>query len=160
MILHHIIEKGLLVLKEDIVGALTGDGDFPAKYRTICNAVRRYHRDCPQSVEHVNRAGTESFEQTELPDAVKRILVLGTEINGLLTALLEEGQAEGAVRRDIVPGMSVYVLYSGMTALLALAESKGEFIEKQFSLSEEEFLEYGFRQIISSMLVEKIDIRD
>ena len=56
--------------------------------------------------------------------------------------------------------MSVYVLYSGMTALLALAESKGEFIEKQFSLSEEEFLEYGFRQIISSMLAEKIDIRD
>ena len=47
-----------------------------------------------------------------------------------------------------------------MTALLALAESKGEFIEKQFSLSEEEFLAYGFRQIISSMLVEKIDIRD
>ena len=108
----------------------------------------------------MNRAGTESFEQTELPDAVKRVLVLGTEINGLLTALPEEGQAEGAVRRDIVPGMSVYVLYSGMSALLALAESKGEFIEKQFSLSEEEFLEYGFRQIISSMLVEKIDIRD
>ena len=160
MILHHIIEKGLLVLKEDIAGALTGDGDFLAKYRTICNAVRRYHRDCPQSVEHVNRARTGSFEQTELPDAVKRILVLGTEINGLLTALLEEGQAEGAVRRDIVPGMSVYVLYSGMSALLALAESKGEFIEKQFSLSEEEFLEYGFRQIISSMLAEKIDIRD
>ena len=90
---------------------------------------------------------------------MKRILVLGTEINGLLTALLEEGQAEGAVRRDIVPCMSVYVLYSGMTAPLALAESKGEFIEKQFSLSVEEFLEYGFRQIISSMLVEKIDIR-
>ena len=47
-------------------------------------------------MEHVNRAGTESFEQTELPDAVTRVLVLGTEINGLLTALLEEGQAEGA----------------------------------------------------------------
>ena len=31
--------------------------------------------------------------------------------------------------------------------------------EEGFSLSEEEFLEYGFRQIISSMLVEKIDIR-
>jgi len=52
--------------------------------------------------------------------------------------------------------MSVYVLWSNITSLLTLSQTKGRFISKQFSISEDEFLDYGFKQIINSILEVRI----
>jgi len=55
-----------------------------------------------------------------------------------------------------VPMMSVYVLWSNITSLFILLQTKGRFISKQFSISEDEFLDYGFKQIINSILEVRI----
>jgi len=81
---------------------------------------------------------------------------LGTEINELLATFIEKGKVDGIVRQDIVPMMSVYVLWSNITSLLTLSQTKGRFISKQFSISEDEFLDYGFKQIINSILEVRI----
>ena len=151
-ILHHIIEKGLLTLKSDLEEAVTRNRDFMSQYQAICDAMSKYQREYPHSLENVNGAKSGAFDQLELPDTVKRILVLGTEINELLADFIEAGKAKGFVRQDVVPMMTVYILWSSITALLTLTQTKGRFIEKQFSISEKEFLDYGFKQIINSIL--------
>lgn len=155
-ILHHIIEKGLLLLKDEISRAIQANDDFISQYRAICSAMVKYQTECPCSLDNVTKANTANMNFESLSDTVKRILALGTEINELLAKLFEDGKRKGIIRGDVVPLMSVYILWSSMTSLITLAQTKGRFIYKQFGISEKDFYEYGFKQIINSVLEVKI----
>lgn len=155
-ILHHIIEKGLQTLKVDIENAVNRDDDFVGRYKAICMAMSKYQREYPHSVDYVNRANSANFDFSAISDTVKNILLLGTEINTVLASFIETGKENGIVRKDIVPMLTVYVLWSSITALLTLADTQGQFICNQFSISENEFLDYGFKQLINSILEVRI----
>ena len=73
-ILHHIIEKGLQTLKEDIEGAVNRDVDFVEKYQSICTAMTNYQRKYPHSVESVNRVDSTGLDCEDVADTVKNIL--------------------------------------------------------------------------------------
>ena len=155
-ILHHIIETGLQSLKADIENAVNNHAGFVDACRAVCSAMRRYRTECPHSLAPLKRSGAAKIEQLAISDTVKRILRLGTEINGILEALLVRGQKNGEVRKDIVPVLTVYVLSASLDSLLALAETKGSFICAQNGMTEDAFLDYGFRQIINSILEARI----
>lgn len=161
-ILHHIIEKGLLLLKgeiENTIQASTIQGsaipdskDFVVKYKAICRAMIRYQTECPHSLDNVVKAKTETLNLEDVSNTVKRILNLGTEINELLAVFIENGKKNHIVRQEVESMLTVYILWSSMTSFITLAQTKGTFIGKQFHLSEEDFYEYGFKQIINSIL--------
>ena len=155
-ILHHIIEKGLLLLKDEINSAIQKNNDFILQYREICLAMVKYQTECPCSLDNVIKANTANLNFEGFSDTVKHILVLGTEINNLLAEFVEAGKRKGIIRQDIVPLMTVYILWSSMTSLITLAKTKGRFIYKQLDVSENDFYEYGFKQIINSILEVKI----
>lgn len=155
-ILHHIIEKGLLLLKDEIKGAIQENNDFISQYKAICLAMVKYQTEYPCSLENVTKAKTENLNFESFSDTVKHILVLGVEINNLLAEFVECGKTNGIIRQDVVPLMTVYILWSSMTSLITLAQTKGQFICKQFNISENDFYEYGFKQIINSILEVKI----
>ena len=155
-ILHHIIEKGLRSLKADIESAVKDNAGFTDACRAMCGAMRRYRKVYPHSLDSLKRSGADEIGQAAASDTVKNILRLGTEINEILEALIVRGQKSGEVRKDLVPMLTVYVLSASIDALLALAETKGRFICAQNGVTEEEFLDYGFRQIIDSVLEVRI----
>ena len=155
-ILHRIIEKGLQALKTDIENAVKDNAGFVDAYRAVCGAMRKYRREYPHSLERLNLSGDEEIGQAVKSAAVKNILRLGTEINETLEALIIRGQENGEVRKDIVPTLTVYVLWSSIDSLLDLAGTKGKFICAQNGMTEEKFLDYGFRQIIDSILEARI----
>ena len=154
-ILHRIIEKGLVSLRDGIKSAVMSDEGFVSCYKRICTEMVRYHKDCPRSFDNVNGAKSRDIG-AELSPAVKEIVALGTEINGLLADFIEKGIERGEVRSGVVPMMTVYVLWSGISSLISLAETKGEFIAKQLGISVNKFLEYGFEQLLDSILEERI----
>ena len=160
-ILHHIIEKGLLLLKDEIESAIQGNTvqgseEFVVKYKAICLAMIRYQTECPHSLDNVIKARPETLNLENVSDTVKHILDLGTDINGLLAAFIENGKKNHIVRQEVVPMMTVYILWSSITSFITLAQTKGNFIGKQFDISEEDFYEYGFKQIINSILEVRI----
>ena len=155
-ILHHIVERGLIELKKDIETAISRNEDFIAAYKDIFMAMRNYQSGYHHSADRVNRAGAGGFDTKNLSDTVKNILSLGTEINTMLAAFIESGQEKGIVRQDMIPTLTVYILWSNITSFLALVQTKGAFITKQFSISEQELLDYGFRQLINSILEVRI----
>ena len=154
--LHHIIETGLHALKEDIKNAVKGNDDFLGQYKAICMAMSRYQRECPYSAENVNRANTTNLDETDISDTVKRILLFGEEINRVLADFIEKGKKDGMVRQDTIPELTVYVLWSGITSLFSLVQTKGQYISGHYSISDKEFLEYGLKQLINSILEERI----
>ena len=155
-ILHHIIEKGLQSLKADTENAVNSHAGFVEACRAVCSAMSRYRTECPHSLESLNRSGAAKIEPLAISDTVKSILRLGTEINDILEALIVRGQKSGEVRKDIVPVLTVYVLSTNLDSLLALVETKGKFICAQNGITEDKFLDYGFRQIINSILEVRI----
>ena len=155
-ILHHIIENGLRSLKADIESAVNENAGFVGTFRAVGGAMKRYRKEYPHSLDSLKHSGVEEIGQAAASDTVKNILRLGTEINEVLEALIVRGQKSGEVRRDLVPTLTVYVLSASIDSLLALAETKGQFICAQNGVTEEEFLDYGFRQIIDSVLEVRI----
>ena len=178
-ILHHIMEKGLLALKTDIENAVNRQKDFMEGYREICMAMRNYQREYPHSLDTIRGADTSHIgvfntsdaydvsntsntskvtndsntsNTSGISDTVKHILCLGEEINRILASFIEKGKEKGIVRKEVVPMLTVYILWSGITALLTLADTKGTYICRQFNISENEFLDYGFQQLINSIL--------
>lgn len=155
-ILHHIIEKGLQTLKANIENAVNYNSDFVERYKAICMAMSKYQKEYPHSVNNVNSANSANFDLSNISDTVKNILLLGTEINTILASFIETGIENGIVRKDVIPMLTVHILWSSITALLTLAETKGNFICNQLSISEKEFLDYGFKQLINSILEVRI----
>ena len=139
--------------RDDLRAAAALEGGFLVRYRAICAAMTRYRRDFPCSARAVDAASAARLQSDELPPVVRRILALGEEINALLIGWVEAGQREGVVRADVIPALSVMVLQAGLSALLALSESKGAYIEKSHALDEGAFLEYGFNQLAASLMV-------
>lgn len=155
-ILHHIIEKGLRSLKADIENAANDNAGFVEAYRAVFGAKSRNRKEYPYSFEILKRSGTAEVERSATSDTLKNIFCLGTEINKILEALIVCGQKNGEVRKDVAPVLTVYVLSASLDSLLALNETNGKFICDENGMTENEFLEYGFRQIINSILEVRI----
>ena len=118
--------------------------------------MSRYQSEYHYSAGSVNNTNTANFDVENLSDTVKHILQLGTEINTMLAAFIESGKEKGVVRQDIMSMLTVYILWSNITSFLMLVQTKGKFISKQFSISENELLDYGFKQLINSILEVRI----
>lgn len=155
-ILHHIIEKSLQSLKADIESSVNNNAGFVEACRAVCSAMSRYRTECPHSLESLKRSGAAKIEQSAISNTVESIFRLGTEINDILEALIARGQKSGEVREDVVPVLTVYVLSTSLDSLLALVETNGKFICAQNGMTEDEFLDYGFRQIVNSILEVRI----
>lgn len=155
-ILHHIIAKGLESLKRDIEAALQAKADFLEAYFAICSSMEKYQREYPHSLENVNGAKTADLDVAGASPLVQHILSLGTDINSLLAAFISKGKEQGIVRQAVEPMQTVFVLWSSLSSLFALVQTKGAYIAKAFSMSQEDFVEYGLKQIINSILEVRI----
>ncbi len=148
-ILLNCVAAGLRALKADIEAALSRDGGFAARYFIVCDAMRSYHKNYPFSVGKISFA--------EAPSAAAgEIYALGEEINALLTGFIQEGQAAGAVRRNVRPEPAVYTLWAGIHGLIDIAASNGTHIERQLGMDADAFLEYGFTQLLNGILEEQL----
>lgn len=154
--LHQIILKGLAGLKGALVNALAEHESFLERYRAICHAMCKYYTNSPQAVGAVSQVRPEAIDFNALPKAAVDIFQIGTEINHLLAEFIEQGKTQGVVRADVTPMQTVYILWAFFASLLTLVQSKGRFLEKEFQTSTDAFLEYGFKQMINSILEERL----
>ena len=112
-ILCHIVEKGLLLLKQELESALEQPGNFMDRYRAVCMALWNYQQSCPHSLEQVNRAKAGELETGGPLPVIGRILNLGTEVNRLMAGFLQKGKDEGAVRPDDTVEQSDRTVHTG-----------------------------------------------
>ena len=155
-ILYHIIAKGLAQLEQAIEAALKEKTDFLERYQEICRAMKQYQLTSPHSFQNVIQAKTGELDKDKLPMSMQEIFELGTQINALLASFIQTGKEQGIIRQEVIPMQTVYILWSSMAALLTLVQTKGRFITTAFATSEDDFLDYGFKQIINSILEVRI----
>jgi len=155
-ILCHIILKGLLILKKDLIQAIELNTDFLEQYKAICKAMANYHANSPHSFDMVENMHTKDIDINNIPKIATDIFTAGTTINNILAEYIENGKKKGIVRKEVEVMPTVYILWSGISSLLILAHKKGSFIETEFNMTLNNFLKYGFQQIINSILEVRI----
>ena len=155
-ILCHIVVKGLTELKENLSQAIANNSLFLDRYFAICNAMKDYCVKNPQSFASVNQTNIENIDFNSVPPAVTRIFTLGAEINVMIGNFIENGKQTGDVKASIQTMKTAYILWSSISSLLSLVQSKGIFLEKEFNTTETDFLNYGYKQIINSILEKQI----
>lgn len=155
-ILQYIVEKGLLFLKEEVEKAVNSDDGFLSRYMSVCAAIYTYQEKCPCSQECVRKADSAILKGASLSETAKSILRLGTEINCILADFMEKGKEEGVIRSDVDSMLTTLILFSSISSVHNLAHTKGVFFRDQFSLSEEELIEYAFKQMLNGIRKEKI----
>jgi len=155
-ILYHIILKGLLILQKDLLQAIEANTDFLEKYNAICRAMTEYQVNFPHSFDSMENMHTKDIDLNNIPKIVTDIFTAGTAINNILAEYIEKGKKQGIVRKEVQVMPTVYVLWSNISSLLSLAHKKGSFIETKFNMTLNDFLKYGFQQIINSILKVRI----
>ena len=155
-ILYHIVIKGLTELKGNIAQAIADNSSFIEQYFAVCNAMKEYHSNYPQSFTSVNQANIKDIDFSSIPSVAMQIFTLGTEINAAIGDFIENGKQKGIVKANIQTMKTVYILWSSISSLLSLVQSKWVFLAKEFNTTETEFLEYGYKQIINSILEKQI----
>lgn len=155
-ILNHIVLQGLKDLLRNIRLAMESSDNYIGKYELICKAMENYYLDSPYSFEMVNGMKNQNIDMKALSKTVMNIFAIGNQINHLLEEYIDNGKNQGILRSQIKTKETVYIMWSNISALLSLIDNKGQFIEKDTNTTKEEFLNYGYKQIINSILEERI----
>ena len=155
-ILYHLVLKGLQGLQKDLALAIDSNLGFYEKYKAICKAMVCYQKKSYLSFEAVEKMQSKKIDSNNIPEIVKEILTAGTIINNLLAVYIENGKKQGVVREEVKVMPTVYILWSSISSLLSLASKKGSFLETESGMTFSEFLDYGFDQILNSIMEERI----
>ena len=155
-ILNHIVLKGLKNLLQNITLAIESNADYIEKYELICKAMENYYLNSPYSFEMVNRLKNKNMNIKSQSKTVVNIFYIGSEINNLLEDYIDDGKKNGIILPYIKTKETVYIIWSNISSLLSLVDNKGQFIEKDTKNTKEEFLNYGYKQIINSIIKERI----
>ena len=149
-LLLQMMAQGLTTVKDEIAAA--GEApDFIAQYHRAFQAMRAFLARCPASAEQINRARALP-EDAALSPSAQAIYTLGAEINALLAGYIQQAQGAGQARAELLPILSAQLFWGGVCSLFALTQTKGDYLWRAAALSEEEFWEYGFRQLMNAML--------
>jgi len=155
-IMQHIVFSGLDELRSQISLIMETHEDFLKRYDAVCHAMVDYLINKPNSSSSVNSFKPHEMDFEKIPDIIKKIFQVGDEIHQLLVDFVRQGKREGIVLSSVDPEKTVFIMWSEMTALIELVRNKGLFINARFQTTTEEFLKYGFNQIINSILEVRI----
>lgn len=153
-LLYQILVQGLEALKKDIETAIAkSDDDFIHQFDAICQAMHHYHQQYPYSVMMINQTSSSKLESSNA--LLQPILLTGYQINERLTEWISQGQANGIVLADLPAEPTVYILWSNITSLINLAQTKESFFLTHLGITQEAFLEMGFKQLLNGIVIQK-----
>ncbi len=134
-----------------IAAALEGEETTKARYEGICRGLVRYQREYPAYFRMaLERIDTDFAGRDVLPEEWETYRV-GEAINGQLSDFLRDGIKRGALRRDLEVMPAIFQFWGMLAGLIQLAANKAAYIESAAGLSEERFLESGFRMLYRSI---------
>ena len=152
----HLVYNGLAALHADLVEAINSTPYFMARYRAICTAMKAYHAQYPHAVQAVNHYKSGETSPEEPLKITQEIFAIGESVNQLLTAYIKEGIEQGIVLETVQARQTMYVLWAGISALLDMAALKTQHLEEEFGMPVDDFLQYGFDQLIDGILEDRI----
>lgn len=142
-IINMLVLESMKKLYQYISMALQNASTTKVRYNMICRALLKYKEEFPyyfkMTLDKINiDFKDETFE-------------VGEKINNEIKCFLIKGIEEGQIRSDIDIMPTIFSFWGMLSGLILTAENKQLYISKQFNLSKEKFLEYGFDMLYESI---------
>lgn len=148
---------GLLVLNsmkklyDYISAALEEQKTTKARYDLICNSLVRYQEEFPfyfkMALDKINI----DFESRNYLPEEKETYQVGEDINEKLKDFLISGIKKGDLKNNLEIIPTIFNFWGMLSGIIQLATNKEEYIKIAMGLSKNQFLEYGFNMLYSSI---------
>lgn len=152
---NRIVYRSIKLLLERIMKALSDSKDLLGRYCGICNELARYSEEYPLYFESVTGRINVDIELKETPQVFRDIYETGEEIVGEIEDFILEAISKGAIRADIQIKQVSFLFWAGITGIIRMAGQKEAYIRKTMGISKDEFMQFGFRSLLRTILTEK-----
>lgn len=145
-----LVDYIALLSMTELRDALLEIGENPADAKDaffkICYALCRYRSAYPaffdRSLQYIQ------IDRTEGSDTfLHQTYLVGEEINGAITAYLENGEKAGKLKRFGNKPEMIMAIWGMISGVIKLADEKAEYISVAAGLSKEMFLQNNFARI-------------
>ena len=130
----------------------SGAGVVP-RYFDVCCALADFQEEYPMQFDLILQKIRIDVEKEDTPQVYKELFEMGEQMNRIIGGFLEEGMEKGRFDRGLKITETVFILWSGLSGIIQMADQKKEYIETVLGCRKREFLEYGFTFMLRSILV-------
>jgi len=149
--------SGMVLLKEQILNAVSTSQDFFKRYYAMCNAVVFFQETYPLHFASLLDEIDMRIDSEQAPPVLRDIFLAGEELNGVIYDFIKQGMQSDILRQDILLPQSVFVFWSSLSGIVRMAAQKEAYIEKTMEISKLKFLEYGFDILLRAFLKNNLE---
>ncbi|MCE5189594.1 MAG: TetR/AcrR family transcriptional regulator [Eubacteriales bacterium] len=150
-ILGHIVLQDMRAIRDGIERCLSENAGLEARYFAICECLANLSKNDPAFLSRV--LGSISVDEADflrLP-VLKEIYDTGEQTNRLIERLFSDAVLRGEARETLEPVRAGLVFWSSICSLISFSVNKAAYLQKNFSLSQDSFLRYGFELLLNAV---------
>lgn len=154
-IYNHIIYEHMLLLKNALIKSVKQSKNFEECFFSICNSIVHFQESYPLYFESLLGEISIKQEDFDKQPILYEIYTVGEEINEIIKSILEDGIKQKYVRPDIKPLPLTFTLWSSICSVISIAHKKTDYIKSSMQMDKNEFLQYSFETLLSSILISR-----
>jgi len=151
-IFHYITLKGMTLLHERFTKVLQTNEGAIDQYMSICEVLGEFCKEYPlyfKSMLETIASDTESREKSETLEAIYQT---GEMLNGDIEGLIQKGVREDVFKKDLPCFTTGMVFWASLSGIVSLAGNKQGYISQRTGMNREDFMDFGFKMILQSIL--------
>lgn len=155
-IVNSLTLESMKQLYEHLHEAHKQHSDFFSHYKAMCYELALYQESMPLYFDIAISPINVDIDNPETPSIFKDIYEMGEKVNEEVGAFIATGISEGYLKEDLDIFQTIMWFWGSLTGLIKVAVSKQDFIHKCSTLTKNDFLDYSFKLLLSSVLKEGV----
>jgi len=145
----YIVLEQFELLKAAVGEVLYQAPGFPEGYFAICAVMTEAYERYPLFFEGI-------LSEVAIPDddadgVLAKIHKVGEDIDKIIGDYMNGCAAAGQISLDIPPLRAVFIIWSGIAGIIAMAHKKEAYINKALGVTKEIFMQDGFCMLLKSI---------
>jgi AcrR family transcriptional regulator len=151
-IFHYITLKGMQLLHDKFTKVLQMDDGAIDQYMSICEVLGEFCEKYPLYFKSMLEPIASDAESRMQSETLEAIYQTGEMLNGDIERLIQKGVEEEVFKKDLPCLTTGMVFWASISGIVSLAGNKQGYISQSMGMSREDFMNYGFKMILQSIL--------
>lgn len=155
-IYHTILLERMKEIHQQMIDVLSRENRAMHQYVGICLVLSKFYEESPSQFDHMMEIMVADTELREKSLIMGKLNQMGEDIIATVGVVIQNGIIEGVFREDIPELASSLIYWSSLSGIIEIANKKSIYIRRRTGMSKEEFLKFGFRVMLRSVLKEGV----
>ena len=151
----HIVYDNFLLLKQSIEKIINSSDDVEKCFFSFCNTHVEFQEQHPLYFDTMMNSIKKGEKEIANLPILQDIIHVSEEIDNLIIGFLQKGIDSKQIRNDIVPLQTAFTFWACICGIISTTYKKEEYIKKYMGVSKKQYLDYGFKTLLNSILVDR-----